>query len=151
MRDYLYGLATLLLVMTSGAAIAQEFDGSPAMRGGYGHPQRMLEHLSRRLDLDETQQQAVKNIVEAATPEMDALRDRARKNRDAVRDLVVSDPDYDAKLSNLARENGELATIATLLHGRLRAEIDALLSPEQRETLATEGKREDKRWRKYRE
>lgn len=151
MRKYLSGLAALLLLATSGATFAQGFDGSPEMRGAFSHPERMVQHLSRRLDLDETQQQALQNIVDAASPEMEALRDRAKENREAVRKLDVSDPDYDAKLSNLASANGELATSATLLHGRLRAEIDALLTPEQRATLAEEGARDGKRSRKHRE
>jgi protein CpxP len=105
----------------------------------------MAEHLSRRLDLDDNQQQALANVVDAASPEMNELRDKVRENRDAIRDLDANDPDYDAKLSNLARDNGELASAATLLHGRLRAEINALLTPEQRETLANSPKRGGKR------
>lgn len=151
MRKYLNGLAMLLLIATSGAAGAQGFDGPPGTHGSFGNPERMVEHLSRRLDLDETQQQALTNVVEAAAPEMEVLRDRARQNRDAIRKLDVNDPDYDARLANLAGENGELATAATLMHGRLRAEIDALLTPEQRATLAEDVGHDGKRWRKHRE
>jgi protein CpxP len=145
MKQSMNALAVIMLLATSMAASAQGFDGSPEMRGKFADPERLVQHLSRRLDLDDTQQQALANVVDAAAPEMSELRESARANRDAIRELDVNDPDYDAKLSNLARENGELASTATLLHGRLRAEMNALLTPEQRETLANLPKRSGKR------
>jgi Spy/CpxP family protein refolding chaperone len=141
MKCSMNALAVIVLLATSMAATAQGFDGSPEMRSKFADPERLVEHLSRRLDLDDTQQQALANVVNAAAPEMNELRESARANRDAIRELDVNDPDYDAKLSNLAVENGELASTATLLHGRLRAELNALLTPEQRETLASLPKR----------
>lgn len=145
MKHSMNALAVIMLLATSMAASAQGFDGSPEMRGKFADPERLVEHMTRRLELDDDQQQALENVVDAAAPEMNALRESARANRDAIRELDVNDPDYDAKLSNLARENGELASTATLLHGRLRAEINALLTPEQRETLANMPKRGGKR------
>ncbi len=103
--------------------------------GGFGNPERMVERMSRHLDLDETQQQALSNIVTAAKPEFDALRERARANRKAMRELDPADPDYSAKLSNLAAENGELVAEGTRLFGRVRAEVAGELTPEQRAEL----------------
>ena len=107
-----------------------------ADRDDFADPARMVEMMTRHLDLDDEQSQAVGNILGAASPEIEALRDRARASRQAVRELDVDDPDYGSHLQNLSTEIGALTSEATLLHGRLRADIYAVLTPEQRERAA---------------
>lgn len=142
---FIAALAALLLVGTT--ARAQDNAGAGAqpdrrmerhrrdgaeMRG----PEEMLSRMTEKLGLDATQEQSVRDLMEAARPQFDSLRDRSRANRDAIRDLDVNDPGYDSTLKELATESGQLATEMTLLHGRLRAEINAVLTPEQRQQLA---------------
>ena len=114
---------------------AGEWRGHRGFGRGLGDPVRMIERMSRHLDLDETQQQNIRNIIDAARPEFDELRERARSNRNAMRDLDPSNPDYSALLNNLAIENGELVAEGTLLFGRVRSEIDAQLTETQRAEL----------------
>jgi Spy/CpxP family protein refolding chaperone len=101
-----------------------------------GDPARMVKHLTGKLDLDETQQQEIENIVSAAKPEIDTLRERAEANREAMHELDVNDGNHDARLNVLASEKGAIATEHALLHGRLKSEINAVLTPEQRQELA---------------
>lgn len=143
---FLAGLAALL---STGVVLSDELDEtSNAQSQGhngsnYGHrrgmglrdPARMVQRLASRLDLDETQEQVIRNITEAAKPEVEALRERARANFTAMRELSTDDPDYSAKLSNLSLENGEIATQGTLLMGRVRAEVTAALTAEQKAEL----------------
>lgn len=110
--------------------------GEPGMMAGGHDLDHVVEHLSRLLELTDTQLQAIRNITEAARPEADALRERAQANREAMHALSVTDADYDTKLQNLASENGEVVTQATLLHGRLMAQINAQLTAEQQAKLA---------------
>jgi protein CpxP len=141
-RKYLVASFILATAAIANGVTAEGLDGPPGadgpagMQHGFGDPARLAEHLTRRLDLDDAQAQSLRNIIEAAQPEMTDLRDRSRQNQEAIRSLDPTAPEYDASLSNLARENGELATAATLLHGRLRAEINAVLTPEQQQKLA---------------
>jgi len=104
-------------------------------------PERMASMMTRRLDLDEAQAEQVSNIIAAAKPEFDSLREKGHANREAMRDLNVEDADYDAKLQNLSADQGELATSASELRGRIRAEVHAVLTPEQREKMAAAGER----------
>ncbi len=97
---------------------------------------RIVEHMSRRLDLDETQELAIRNIVDAAKPEAEALRQQAQSNREALHELDVTDAEFDAKLQNYASRNGELVTQMTLLHGRVMAKVSAELTDEQRAKLS---------------
>ena len=106
------------------------------MMGNFGNSERMLQHLQRRLELDDQQAVTVGNILGAASSEIDALRDRGRSLREAIAALDTSDPDYDVRLQNLSVETGEIATEMTLLHGRIRSEISAELSMDQRQKLA---------------
>ncbi len=123
---------------------AEGHDGKRHMRGAshrmhhdeFGDPARLLEMMTRHLDLDDTQSQTVGNILEAAKPEIDALRGRMRASREAMHSLDVNDPDYGSNLQNLSTEIGALTSEATLLHGRLRADVYAELTPEQRARAA---------------
>ena len=143
-------------------AVSQTDSGADDARHGAEHrgrhggrragasPLKMIERVSRRLDLDETQRQSVDNIIEAARPEFSALRKRASDSRRAMMALEPSDPDYSAKLSNLATEIGDAAAEGVRLFGRVRAEFDAELTDEQRAELAElkeEGQARFRRWR----
>ena len=107
----------------------------------------MIRHLTHALDLDDVQRQKIDNIMTAAKPQMDALRERAGTNSKAIHELVIGE-DYAARLNELATETGAIATEHALLHGRLKAEIDAVLTPEQRAQWSDEAKDERDRLRK---
>lgn len=135
-KEIFSALAVVLFLAAMGASAAEHFGhNGPGMRG-QGDPDRMVEFMARKLELDDTQTQSLRNIVEAARPEMEELRDKARTNREAIAGLDVNDPDYGAKLQNLSEENGYLATRATLLFGQLRVDINAELTDDQRVKLA---------------
>lgn len=116
--------------------------GHTGMRADFsGDPARMVEMMSRHLDLDATQSQTIHNILQAVQPEADALRERSRANHEALRTLDVNEANYNATLQNLSAESGELATERTLLHGRVRGEIFAVLTAEQQQKMADRGGR----------
>ncbi len=139
-------------VLACGLAIAQEPQADDPGRGGHDDgkgrrmehrgqrgpmgPEQMVRMLNRHLELDETQTAQVENIMEAAKPEFDALRQKGMANRQAKQDLDADDPDYDAKMQNITAASSALKATATELRGRIRADVDAVLTPEQREKLA---------------
>ena len=104
--------------------------------------------MADRLGLDETQRQTVQNIQLAAEPEIAALRERMQANRENMKALNsndANDPNRSTLLNDIAVEKGQLATEATLLFDRVRNEIGAVLTDEQRamaeEHRGTKGKR----------
>ena len=100
--------------------------------GGFGAPGRFSEKMADRLGLDETQRQAVQNIRLAAEPEVTALRERTQANREKMKALDANDPNRATLLNDIAVEKGQLATEATLLFDRVRNEVSAVLTDEQR-------------------
>ena len=131
----------------------QAGDGERQLRRMHANPEpgHMLEHMVRRLGLDDTQRQRMENAFSAAKPEMDALRERAAANRRALAELDATDPGHDAALARLAQEKGEIATESALLHGRVKAQVEQVLTAEQRQQLEKGGKRLQKHGkRKYR-
>ena len=150
--------AVMALFLLGTSAVAQEHDGPGSRHGkfhggprGFGGPEQMLQMMNRHLELDEIQSQQVESIIAAARPELDALREKRRTNRDAMRSLDVDDPDYGAQLENLSAENGELASDASRLFGRIRADIHAVLTPEQRQKLEESADRMHERGARGRE
>ncbi|MDJ0909169.1 MAG: Spy/CpxP family protein refolding chaperone [Woeseiaceae bacterium] len=128
-------LAGVLTLALSASALA-DFGGGPRSGfgpggPGFGGPEMMLEHMADHLDLNDTQRATVQNILEAARPEFQALREQARANREALRALDVGDP----AVNDIAISNGELATQGTLLAHRVRNEVRAVLTDEQIEKL----------------
>jgi len=147
-KNFLAATTAAMMCTAAGTcAFAQDSEGHEGkrhMRGPghrmnhdeFGDPARMLEMMTRHLELDEVQSQNISNILDAAKPEIDAMRERARATRKAMHELDVDDPDYGSNLQNLSTEIGALTAEATLLHGRVRADILAELTPEQRASAA---------------
>lgn len=102
---------------------------------GVSDPARRIERMLRHLDLDDAQSQRVSNIMTAAEPELRQLHGDLQENRDALRVLDPNEPDYDLNLQNLSTSVGTQATQLALLLGRIRADVNAVLTPQQREKL----------------
>ena len=133
-------LAVLSMAALTSVAEAHRPGGPSALFGGgpggaFAGPGLMLEHIADHLDLDDAQRQAVTNILEAAKPEIEALREQVRANREALAALETDDPAYSAQINDIAISNGQLATEGTLLFTRVRSEVHAVLTDEQLEKL----------------
>ena len=146
-------LATVSLAALSTAALAERGGPPGAFGGGPGFmgPGLMLEHMADHLDLDDAQRDAVNNIIEAAKPEIQALREKVRANREALEALDANDAAYSAELNNIAISNGELATEGTLLFTRIRTDVHAVLTDEQIAKLERGKERMKKRFKERRQ
>ena len=95
----------LLLAVLAVAGLASNVNAAPGFGpGGPGGPGFMLEHMSDHLDLTADQQAAIESILEASKPEMEALRDQVKANREAIQALDPNSTSYEAELNNLAHD-----------------------------------------------
>lgn len=128
----------LILVLLAFTSASYADGGRGNARGnGFGGTwgPMITERIADRLDLDDTQRQEVANIIDAAKPEVSALREQFRSNKAALVALDSSAASYSVDLERIAGENGRLATEATLLFSRVRSEVNAVLTDEQRTQL----------------
>lgn len=131
-RRHWISVIAILGLASASAGFAQAHGMFGAGRHGPdADPTRLLERAKRYLDLDETQEARVENILEAARPEFEALRERAESNRAAIRELDWNDPDQSVRLNDLALESGQIVTDGILLMGRVRSEFVSVLTAEQ--------------------
>ena len=127
-------LAFVTVAMLSTIAFAGGKDGRPGPDRHFGgpgfgmpDPGMIIGRMAERLDLDDAQRESVKNIMDAAKPELKVLREQLRANHEALQALDAGDPE----VQNIAISNGQLATEGTLLFSRIRGEIHAVLTDEQ--------------------
>ncbi|MEM9689015.1 MAG: Spy/CpxP family protein refolding chaperone [Pseudomonadota bacterium] len=139
-------LLVAVLVIAGFASAVQAAPGfGPGAFGGPGGPGVMLERMTDHLDLSADQQAAIEDIFAASKPEMQALREQAKSNREAIQALDPDSASYDAELNNIALSNGELATTGTLLAVRVKAAVADVLTDEQKAKLERGKERMKKR------
>lgn len=84
-RNELLGLATALALLSMLAFASSAYaDDGPRRGHGMDGPVLISERMADRLGLDETQRQSVQNILDAARPEFEALRERVQAEIEAV-------------------------------------------------------------------
>ncbi|MDX8405324.1 MAG: Spy/CpxP family protein refolding chaperone [Mariprofundus sp.] len=96
---------------------------------GIRHLQRMADDLK----LTEVQRQQFKQIHRESRDSEMTLHDAMQDNRDAQHQLNPGDRNYRSKLVELADEKAALVKQMVIHHGELRANVYAMLTPEQRQ------------------
>ena len=101
-----------------------------AMAGHYLGPE-ISARLAHRLGLSPEQRQALEAIGDKHRPELRQLRDTLGDNGRALRKAQADDP----KLAELAGAQGKAIADMIVLHKQIRAEVDKVLTDQQREKL----------------
>lgn len=110
--------------------------------------ERMLAHMSEKLELTESQEQQAQEIFAADRDQIQADHTRMREIREA---LEAQQSDYNAgETQKLADELGEITSRMAYQMTSNRAELHQLLTPEQRQEMdemkeAREGRRGERR------
>ncbi len=139
----------LLIAVLAVAGLSSTVHAAPGMGpfGGARDPGMMLENMADHLDLSDEQRATIEGILEASKPEMQALREQVKANREAIQALDPNSASYDAELNNIALSNGELATTGTLLAVRVKTEVAAVLTDDQKAKLERGKERMKKRFK----
>jgi protein CpxP len=130
--------------IVSTAAMSAEPEHAPPpehmMRGHGGGPMSL-----RGVVLDEAQQDKVFAIVHAQEPQMREQEKAARHAHEALRAMVTSGQFDEAKASALAQAGAKAMAATALQRARTDAQINALLTPEQRRQANDHGPRREPR------
>ena len=136
-------VSMLALVLIAGMAQARPGGegprGMPGMSGGNGGGvERMVQHLWRAADelgITDQQMDQIFAVVDASRNDIRNAMSGVHDNRQALRDAVHADP-YDANaVAALAAAHGQLAAEMIILNSQVRADVRAILTPDQRNMI----------------
>ncbi len=143
------------LVLAGGAALALAGPGGGGMEpgAGMGHgagmgPKsgmrgemaaergaQMSRYMQQALNLDDVQQEQIQDIMLKHRDEMQQQRGERSSLRGGMHQLDPGRADYQAQLQALADRQAQSVADKILQHGAKRAEIFALLNPEQQQAF----------------
>ena len=89
--------------------------------------------FARKLDLNDEQRKQLREVINAARPEADELADAILANRRALRELGKGTALSESEIQEIADLRGTLVSRMIVLKARVRGQIYALLTPDQRE------------------
>jgi len=135
-------IAVGLLVATS---LAIPAIACPA--GGSCNGQSGMQRMTENLGLSDKQQEQIKQIHSDSHETMKSMRDAMMANRDAMQKLDPAARDYMTQVDKLAAEKGALVEAMMKEHARVRAEMAAVLTPEQRAKAAELRKERQAKWK----
>lgn len=95
--------------------------------------EHMIEGMLAELDLSPEQESSIRDLMERDKARLRDLHATMRDSRRSVMALETTDPVYSQTLAEASETAGRALTEIMQVHGQLRAEIQALLTSEQRE------------------
>lgn len=141
-RTLILTISAAALIAAPAVLIAQHGPGGPAgesFGGPGGHGQhgflRMLPRLADKLDLSEDQRNRIQTIVETGKPEIEALREQTRTERDAFRDShEIGDFDETTFRAHFESQ-AQLHVEMQLAGAEMASQAYAVLTPDQQQEL----------------
>ena len=101
-----------------------------------GHHKKGIEHRMQRmmkhLELSEEQATKVRSVFDKHSEQLSALRTEKMSNRQALRASMHADNMDMAVIEKLAKKQGTLKTEKILVKAKIKSEINAILTDEQR-------------------
>jgi len=131
---------TLLLAAAAcGGAIAAEVPDMPPpgpLMEMHGHPGHGMGPMGRHMaNLSDAQDDKIFAIMHAQEPQRREQERAARKAHEALRAMVDAGQFDEAKAGALAQAEGRAVATLALLQARTDAQVQAVLTPEQRQQM----------------
>lgn len=145
-------LAIAAMIPAAGFAFGGPRDGGTAMDppqeaidGGHGGmgPGRHFARMAKELNLTEDQKTQIKTILESERQNAAPLRKQLAENREEMRKAIESQPFDESAVRALATRQNAARVELIVSRARVKSQIHALLTPEQRDMakkLRAEGK-----------
>ncbi len=121
--------AAAVFMFTPLANSAYAFSGPP-------NGEKRMEAFAERLNLNDQQRQQYEAIHRDGRDSGKSIHEAMRMNRDAMRKLDPGQADYAKQVAALADEKAELVKQMVIQRSEVRAEVHAILTPEQRKTAS---------------
>jgi periplasmic protein CpxP/Spy len=128
-------LLTAAGLMVAMSLAIPAFSYADAQHGCFEHGHHGMQHMAQQLNLSDKQQEQFKQLHRESRDRMQSTRDAMQDNREALMKLDPSAKDYTAQVDKLAAKEGKLVEQMVKEHAKLRADIYAILTPEQRSKM----------------
>lgn len=135
----LFASAVASIVVAAGAASAFEegYGGRHGGHGAFGHgPVAPMMKVLGELELSDAQLSQIMTVVETRTPQLRNLHRQGRELRRDLHETVPDDPAYYDVVAVVAQQSGQLVMRLVEETAQLRAELYAVLTPEQKAEAA---------------
>lgn len=146
MKKLILAIATTALIAGAGTTFARDH-GSHHQRG----PQ--MQHMLTSIDATDAQREQIKTILESNRDSMKTNRMQLATAKRALRALDPTASNYTGEVARLADQIAAGTRQATIDRGAMRAQVAAVLTPEQRATLNAEREarrqKQKDRWQKH--
>lgn len=133
-KSLLIGVGICALAVAGAFAGRLSADAIPQGSGGEGAP-RMFRRIARALDLTDDQKAQVKTILRNHSADITAQMTASRNAKRALRDAVMAQPLDENAIRGRATDAGRVHADGAVLFAKIRAEVDPILTPDQREKL----------------
>ena len=142
-RTLLIGTAIVGSVVAGLAYAMPPGYGESCMHGehgmGSGHhgmdSDSQVDRMVERLDLTKEQRDKVRAIVDKSRPQTRELRDKFSENRKQLQTLTQLGTVKESEIRKLADIQGKLMADMIVQRSKVRGEVNAVLTPEQREKM----------------
>lgn len=128
MKKLILAIACTALIGGAGATFAQG-QGPHHQRGEY------MQHMLSGIDATDAQRQQIKSILEGNRTSMTSDREQLASAKKALRALDPMASNYKSEVSRLADQIAEATRQKTIDGAAVRAQVAAVLTPEQRASL----------------
>lgn len=125
----------LILALTTTALLAGA--GTTLARGHGPHQHRgaQMSHMLSSVDATDAQRAQIKTIMESNKTQAKADMKQVGETRRALRELDPMASNYNSEVARLADQLADATRQATIDKAAIRAQVAAVLTPEQRATL----------------
>jgi Spy/CpxP family protein refolding chaperone len=120
------------------ALFASQAAMSPvAAAGGPFSSERMVSHMTRKLNLSDSQAQQVQQIFDSRQAQMTAQFQALRSARQTLRQATLANPVNEGAIRGAAQALAQAEGDAAVLRAQVHAQILPLLSADQQQKFAT--------------
>lgn len=132
MRNRIFGFAGIAVLVVSLAilALGHGFQG-PGGHGEGGHA-KMLEHMSRALNLTDAQKQQVKGIMDSVEATAGGIHAKLEEVHKQLKAATANGQFDETQVRALANQEAQLEVEMKVEHFRAISKVFSVLTPEQR-------------------